>query len=70
MKLADFVDELQRYSPGLLTCDPAVAGMRVSGRFPLGDVQQVMHWLTTTMPLRVDVHGGQRAPSLMIRAVG
>lgn len=71
MKLADFVDELQRYSIGRLACDPAVAGLRVTGRFPLGDVQQVMHWLTTMMPLQVDVQGRQRgSPSLMIRAIG
>ena len=72
MKLADFVEELQRYSVGRLGCDPAVAGMRVSGRFPLADVRQVMNWLAGTLPLQVEVQGGQRggAPTLMIRAIG
>lgn len=71
MKLADFIEELQRYSTDRLVCDPAVASMPVTGRFPLSDVHQVMRWLGSSLPLRVETeatHWGRS--SLMIRAVG
>lgn len=71
MKLADFIDELQRYSPDLLQYDPQVANLPVSGRFPLNDVQGVFNWLSSTLPLRVDVVDHQWGrPLRHIRSVG
>ncbi|WP_188590688.1 FecR domain-containing protein, partial [Achromobacter denitrificans] len=51
--LADLVDELARYRRGVLRCDPAVAGLRVSGAFPLNDVDASLRLLEKTLPVRV-----------------
>ena len=56
MPLADFLAELARYRPGLLRCDPAVAGLRVSGAFQLRDTDKVLQALAATLPLRIARH--------------
>ncbi|WP_444436522.1 FecR domain-containing protein [Pseudomonas sp. A6] len=53
MRLADFLAELDRYRPGLLRCDPAVADIRLSGSYPLGDTDQVLAMLADSLPVRV-----------------
>lgn len=53
MRLADFVTELDRYRPGILRCDPAVADLLVSGSFPLRDPDAVLALLAETLPLQV-----------------
>ena len=53
MPLAEVVAELARYRPGLLRCDPAVAGLRVSGAFALKDPAAVLQLLEETLPIRV-----------------
>lgn len=71
MKLADFVQQLQRYSGARLHCDPSVASLLVSGNFPITDLKRVFAWLTTTLPLRVeeqDTQWGRQA--LTLRALG
>ncbi|WP_088142415.1 FecR domain-containing protein [Achromobacter xylosoxidans] len=52
-RLADLVDELGRYRRGVLRCDPAVAGLRVSGAFPLNDTDASLRLLEKTLPVRV-----------------
>lgn len=54
MRLDDFVSELDRYRPGLLRCDPAVAGLLISGAFQLRDTDQILRALSQALP--VDVH--------------
>ena len=54
MRLDDFITELNRYRHGLLRCDPAVAGLLISGAFQLRDTDQILHALSQTLP--VDVH--------------
>ncbi|PHV09131.1 hypothetical protein CSQ96_01140 [Janthinobacterium sp. BJB412] len=56
MPLADFLAELARYRPGLLRCDPAVAGLRVSGAFQLRDTDKILHALAATLPLHIARH--------------
>ncbi|MCQ4270519.1 FecR domain-containing protein [Pseudomonas kuykendallii] len=51
--LPRFIDELARYRPGLLSCDPALAGLRISGAFQLADSDAVLDNLRSTLPLRV-----------------
>ncbi|MDO4682824.1 MAG: FecR domain-containing protein [Lautropia sp.] len=71
MKLADFVQELQRYSAARLQCDPSVGSLLVSGNFPITDLKRVFAWLATTLPLRVeerDTQWGRQA--LTLRALG
>jgi len=53
MRLDDFVAELKRYRPGHLSCDPASAGLRLSGVFPLNDMQKILASLTEVLPVRV-----------------
>lgn len=53
MPLADFLEELARHRPGRLTCDPAVAGLKVSGTYPLADTDRVLDMLATTLPIRI-----------------
>ncbi|CAE6806146.1 Protein FecR [Paraburkholderia aspalathi] len=53
MRLGDFVNELDRYRAGHLSCDPSVAGLRLSGTFPLADPDLVLDTLTRTLPVEV-----------------
>lgn len=53
MRLGDFLDELARYRSGVLRCDPAVAGLLVSGAFPLADTDAVLAMLEETLPVRL-----------------
>jgi transmembrane sensor len=50
--LAEVLAELSRYRHGRLGCDPAVAGLRISGVFPLADTDRALALLTRTFPLR------------------
>ncbi|WP_312377216.1 FecR domain-containing protein [Pseudomonas oryzihabitans] len=51
--LAEVLAELGRYRPGLLRCDPAIAGLRVSGALSLDDTDQALLALQRTLPIRV-----------------
>jgi len=53
MPLAQFLAELSRYRPGHLGCDPAIAGLRVVGAFPLRDTGQALAMLEAALPVRV-----------------
>ncbi|KAF1024094.1 MAG: Protein FecR [Paracidovorax wautersii] len=52
-RLGDFLAELARYRPGLLRCDPAVAGLRISGAFQLADTDAVLAALQAALPIEV-----------------
>jgi transmembrane sensor len=52
-RLEDFVRELQRYRPGHLGCDPAVAALRISGAFHLTSTDTILDNLTSTLPVRI-----------------
>lgn len=53
MRLADFLDELGRYRPGVLRCTPAVAELRISGGFQLQDTDRILSLLPDTLPVRI-----------------
>jgi transmembrane sensor len=53
MLLRDFLHELSRYRHGLLGCDDAVAGLRISGVFPLADLDAVLLSLPDSLPVNV-----------------
>lgn len=53
MRLGDFVAELDRYRAGHLSCDAAVADLRLSGTFPLNDIDRVLQTLANTLPVEV-----------------
>src|SRR5690606_3701418 len=48
--LRSFLAELSRYRSGHLGCDDAVAAIRVSGAFPLDDIEQTLLSLTESFP--------------------
>ncbi|WP_409028723.1 FecR domain-containing protein [Janthinobacterium sp. SUN098] len=52
MRLADFLAELSRYSEQPLDCTPAVAGLRVSGSYPLADVDAIVDAVSASLQLR------------------
>lgn len=55
MRLADLLQELGRYRPGVLRCHPAVRELKVSGAFPLADSDASLRLLGDTLP--VAIHG-------------
>jgi transmembrane sensor len=50
--LDQFLAELSRYRHGYLACDPAVAGLRVVGGFPLRDTDQALAMLEAALPVQ------------------
>jgi transmembrane sensor len=56
MRLDDFLAELGRYSAEPLSCDPAIAGLHVSGSFPVADIGKVLTVLATTLDIRIEIH--------------
>lgn len=56
MALGDFLQELARYRPGLVSCDPAIAHLRLSGLFPLDDTDKVLQAVTHLLPVQVSRH--------------
>lgn len=53
MRLDDFLAELERYRPGVVSCDAAVADQRISGVFPLRDTDAVLDSLPRALPVGV-----------------
>jgi transmembrane sensor len=53
MRLDAFLAELSRYRRGYLRCDPAVAALRVSGTYPLGDIDAILAMLPHALPVSV-----------------
>ncbi|KAB0503263.1 FecR domain-containing protein [Pseudomonas lini] len=53
LPLGQLIDELNRYRPGHLHCDPKVAELPVMGSFPLKDTDQALRLLEAALPIRV-----------------
>ena len=53
MRLDAFLAEVDRYRPGRLRCDPAVANLRVSGTFPVANTDRILDALRGMLPVRV-----------------
>lgn len=51
--LSDVIATLSRYRSGVLRCDPAVAGLRLSGTFPLEDPDAILKVIAQTMPIKL-----------------
>jgi transmembrane sensor len=51
MRLDELVAELSRYRNGVVRADPAVAALRVSGAFPIGDSERTLDMLVSTYPV-------------------
>ncbi|WP_078473862.1 sigma factor [Pseudomonas sp. MF4836] len=55
-RLERLVDELQRYRGGYLGCAPQVADLRVSGAFPLDDIDQALEAIAQALPVQIVRH--------------
>lgn len=53
MRLGDFIDEVARYRRGHLGCDAAVADLRLSGVYHLGDTDDLLRVVQRALPVRV-----------------
>ena len=54
LPLGQLIGELNRYRPGHLGCDPAVAHLPVMGSFPLKDSEHALRLLEAALPIQVD----------------
>lgn len=54
MPLGELVAELARYRAAPLACDPPAAGLRISGVFPLRDIERALAAVGGTLPVRVE----------------
>jgi len=52
-RLDDFLAELDRYRPGTLRVDPQIAGLRLSGVFPLANTDHILATLPSVLPVHV-----------------
>ncbi|AHC46022.1 putative signal transduction protein [Achromobacter xylosoxidans NBRC 15126 = ATCC 27061] len=55
-RLDDFAEYLGRQRRGLIRVDPAVAGLRLSGVFPLDDAERALRALEPVLPVVVTRH--------------
>lgn len=53
MPLGEVLEQLDRYRRGVLRCDPAVAGLQVSGSFSLDQPEASLDLLAKVLPVRV-----------------
>lgn len=56
MPLGELIDALSRYRQGYLGCAAEVAGMRVSGAFPVDDTDRALAALVSRFPLQLRIH--------------
>jgi len=54
MRLADFLLRLSRHRPGILRCEARIAGLPVSGVYPLEDTDRILATLAEALPVRID----------------
>ncbi|KWZ89657.1 putative fec operon regulator FecR [Citrobacter freundii] len=51
--LGEVIATLSRYRNGVLRCDPAVAGLRLSGTFPLKNTDAILDIIAQTLPVKI-----------------
>lgn len=51
--LGEVIATLGRYRSGVLHCDPAVAGLRLSGTFPLKNTDAILNVIVQTLPVKI-----------------
>ncbi|WP_323815932.1 FecR domain-containing protein [Cellvibrio sp. NN19] len=57
-RLDDFLNELSRYQRGRIDCDPAVAELRVTGAYRLGDIDHVLEGIALSHPVIIKRFAG------------
>ena len=53
MPLGEFLSRPRPHRPGYLGWDPAVAGLPVSGAYPLQDMDRILAAIAETLPVRL-----------------
>lgn len=53
MRLDDFLLQVNRYRRGKLRCAPEIAGLKVSGSYPLGDTDRILSALEVSLPIKM-----------------
>lgn len=53
VRLGDAVDEINRYFPGYIFCSDEVAGIQISGVYPLDDKQAILDAMRESLPVSV-----------------
>lgn len=53
MRLDAFVEELSRYRPGVLRCDPAAGHYLLTGVYPLRDTDRILASIENALPIQV-----------------
>lgn len=53
LRLEDLVSQLARYRTAPLLCAPETAELRISGSFPLRDIEHTLDALSKTLPIRI-----------------
>ncbi|MRN64811.1 iron dicitrate transport regulator FecR, partial [Staphylococcus saprophyticus] len=51
--LGEVIATLTRYRNGVLRCDPAVAGLRLSGTFPLKNTDAILNVIAQTLSVKI-----------------
>uniref|UniRef100_A0A914YWC4 Uncharacterized protein n=1 Tax=Panagrolaimus superbus TaxID=310955 RepID=A0A914YWC4_9BILA len=54
MRLDELIAALARYQPGFLSCDPAVGALRISGAYPLSDIERSLSAIERVLPVRTE----------------
>lgn len=54
MRLDELIAALARYQPGFLSCDPAVGALRISGAYPLSDIERSLSAIKRVLPVRTE----------------
>ncbi|MBK0538824.1 FecR domain-containing protein, partial [Klebsiella pneumoniae] len=53
--LGEMIATLSRYRNGVLRCDPAVAGLRLSGTFPLKNTDAILNVIAKTLTVKIQL---------------
>ncbi|MOA31203.1 fec operon regulator FecR [compost metagenome] len=56
VRLGDLIERLGEYQPGYLGVAPAVADLRITGSFPLRNIDLALKSLEPTLPVRIERH--------------
>lgn len=52
--LGKLIHELQRYHTGLIQCDPSIASLRISGAYPINDLETTLEAIRRALPVRIN----------------
>ena len=54
MRLDELIATLSRYQRGFLSCDPAVGELRISGAYPLAEIDRTLNAIERILPVKTE----------------